>query len=819
MVEVAKEKFLHPDDEFTPIPFWFWNGSLNEKEIKRQIHDFKDKGVMGFVIHPRMGIPEDIEYLSDRFMQLVSFAVSEAASLGMKVVLYDEGMYPSGSAHGLVVKSNPEYASKGLKMTEYPLDNISQVEFPVADEEKIISVLAVQKKSPDSFVYESTIKLHAEQGKINFNVPERGTWSILVFTQCFSEGTIRGIHFGEDDGEPFAPLSTDLLNADAIAKFIELTHERYYNCLKDYFKNTVIAIFTDEPCILGRNHKNRLIPWTDGFLEWYISLGNDERSLPALWLDAGEKTAEIRRKYRKAVDMKLEQSYYRQISVWCEEHGIALTGHPERSDEIGLLKYFQIPGQDIVWRWVAPEDNKGIEGEHSTMGKCSSDSARHRGRRRNSNECFGCCGPNDIHWAFSMDDMKWYMDWMFVRGVNLLYPHAFFYSIEGEKRLGERPPDVGPNNIWWKYYKLISDYIKRMGYLLTDSVNQTNVCILCGSDSLPWKAAKFLFQNQLEFNYLEIELLLSDCSINDGRIKIEQQEYTVAIIEDFDILSDEVIEKLSLFIRGGGKVIAYNIEKQNTLNFKHVNDENELIENIKNYAAPRYSFQPNHPDLRCSHVVKNGCHFYILTNEGETEINTVLRTIKGKAELWDAWKGQIAPLKPIYADETDIKLQVKLPRRESIIICIEESEDIKAQTIEPIKDEIQIELNCKWDISYKDKVLAENTGYLTCWTKWPNMEDFSGTLNYQTTFQLQDMECCEYFLDLGQVHEIAHLYINGNDAGVKMWSPYVIDITRWIKTGLNTIKVEVTNTIANKISKAKLKSGLIGPVRLIKKQE
>src|SRR5690606_29715510 len=108
-------------------------------------------------------IPEDIEYLSDRFMQLVSFAVSEAASLGMKVVLYDEGMYPSGSAHGLVVKSNPEYASKGLKMTEYPLDNISQVEFPVADEEKIISVLAVQKKSPDSFVYESTIKLHAEQ--------------------------------------------------------------------------------------------------------------------------------------------------------------------------------------------------------------------------------------------------------------------------------------------------------------------------------------------------------------------------------------------------------------------------------------------------------------------------------------------------------------------------------------------------------------------------------------------------------------------------------------------------------------------------------
>ena len=97
MVKNLKEKFIIPDDEFTPIPFWFWNGPLNEKEIKRQIHDFREKGVMGFVIHPRIGIPEDIEYLSDRFMQLVEFAVAEAARLGMKVVLYDEEMYPSGS--------------------------------------------------------------------------------------------------------------------------------------------------------------------------------------------------------------------------------------------------------------------------------------------------------------------------------------------------------------------------------------------------------------------------------------------------------------------------------------------------------------------------------------------------------------------------------------------------------------------------------------------------------------------------------------------------------------------------------------------------
>src|SRR5690625_7050405 len=67
---------------------------------------FKEKGVMGFVLHPRIGIPKDIIYLSDDFMELVEVAVHEADRLGMSVILYDEAMYPSGSAKGLVVQDN-----------------------------------------------------------------------------------------------------------------------------------------------------------------------------------------------------------------------------------------------------------------------------------------------------------------------------------------------------------------------------------------------------------------------------------------------------------------------------------------------------------------------------------------------------------------------------------------------------------------------------------------------------------------------------------------------------------------------------------------
>ncbi len=126
--------------------------------------------------------------------------------------------------------------------------------------------------------------------------------------------------------------------------------------------------------------------------------------------------------------MRLEETYYAQISRWCLQHGIPLTGHPGGSMDIGMERYFQIPGQDLVWRYVEP-GKKALEGEHSTMAKCASSAMIHLGRRRNSNELYGAYGHD-----LTFDEVKWLANWCFVRGHNLLYPHAFYYSIRGPRR-------------------------------------------------------------------------------------------------------------------------------------------------------------------------------------------------------------------------------------------------------------------------------------------------------------------------------------------------------------------------------------------------
>ena len=112
------DQLQNPPREFTAIPFWFLNGDLTDAELRRQLADFAAHGIYGVVLHPRMGLSPDITYLGERYFAHIRTAVQTAAALDMKIVLYDEGMYPSGSACGLVVKDHPELASEGITLTQ-----------------------------------------------------------------------------------------------------------------------------------------------------------------------------------------------------------------------------------------------------------------------------------------------------------------------------------------------------------------------------------------------------------------------------------------------------------------------------------------------------------------------------------------------------------------------------------------------------------------------------------------------------------------------------------------------------------------------------
>lgn len=818
MLEKLKQEFSSPNEEFSLIPFWFLNSSLDKETLLKKIKEFKSKGLDGFVIHPRIGLSKDIPYLGEKYMHFVRFIVEEAKKLNMKVVLYDEGMYPSGSAHGKVVENNPEYAARGLRMVQHKCQGYTEIYEEIEGDEECILSVAAKKTAENTIDFQSAIKLYSNDRKVVFTPTDMGEWVIISLIATFSKGTIRGIHFGEDDGERDAPPAADLLNEDAMKKFIMVTHEAYYAVLKEHFGNTVIAMFTDEPNILGRCvDGNKIKPWTIGFMDWYKSQGNEELDVLALWFDIGVDSELKRRNFKKAVNKKLEFSYYKQISDWCKKHSIALTGHPEASDDIGCLKYFQIPGQDVVWRWIGPEDNKGIEGQHSTMGKCASDAARHLGRRRNANECFGCCGPDGRQWEFSADDMKWFMDWLFVRGTNLLYPHAFLYSIEGDKRTNERPPDVGPNNLWWKDYNIIATYGKRMSWLMTDNVNVTSVAVLCEEDHLPWNIVKPLYQNQIEFNYLEDNVLINSCILSKEFIKIQEQNYDTVIIEDLSKLDSKLNEILNRFSQNGGCIIVCNPnnEKHALKHAIEIEKYEDVVKYLGKMGKKHISLLPHNPDLRISHIIKEGIDFYLLVNEGEKTIEGELsiRNI-GYFEKWDSWSGKIEELELDRIDTENSVIPIHIKRRDSIIICVDKRREAKFAKKKEVLEAKTVDINEAWTLKRPSR---ENIicGKLISWTEYEDMKCFSGEAVYETSAKVEDVsQIKKALLDLGEVWEIAKVYINEKEVGIKMWAPFEYDVTNFITSTEFKLKIEVTNSISNKISKSQVKSGLLGPVTL-----
>jgi hypothetical protein len=160
------------------------------------------------------------------------------------------------------------------------------------------------------------------------------------------------------------------------------------------------------------------------------------------------------------------------------------------------------------------------------------------------------------------------------------------------------------------------------------------------------------------------------------------------------------------------------------------------------------------------------------------------------------------------------------------------------------------ELSGPWQIRFPpnwgapDMITMES---LTSWTDATNagVKFFSGTATYTKTFKWDDSKAGakdgKRYLDLGDVQVMARVKVNGRDCGIAWKSPFRVEVTDALKSGENTLEVSVANLWPNRMigdaalpekdrvtwsswqpfkpDNALLKSGLLGPVRLVSAAE
>ena len=864
-------QFAEPHAFYWPGYMWLWNDRLSKEELFSQLGDMNEIGAKTVWALPLTGRfrPDSMptylepEYLTEEYMGLYKELIAETQKLNMVHWLSDEPGWPSGSVCGRVVDENPELGQKFITQNKIAPKRGEAVQIP----EGFLAAFVSGCGEPAKRIYPGE----------TIEIADDGT-TVEIYG-------ISGILNKSD--APFKPIRyPDLLNPRTAREFIRLTHEEYKKAIGEYFGTTVMAVFNDESRVI-------VPPWTDGLDEEFKKAkGYDLLDhLPAIFGDDDcLENMRVRVDYYDWWSRRFADVYFGEIQKWCNENKLLSVGHIEGEHTtlgarggfghaLRMLRKFDIPGIDTVWRHIYPGTGRQIKilrgeteviypdrqpDENHHYPKYASSAAHQTGKPWALTESFAIYGS-----GLTLEQMKWLTDYQYVRGLNIMTMSCSYSTPKGQFMGGCRPMFI-PSNPQWGHMRLYHSYTARLSYLLSlgrpavkTAVYYPVRDIWAGGPELERIAdsndmlAETLLCRQCDFDFIDDDLLESgETEVADGFLIVGPMRYETVCVSRNCWMAEKSREKLSRFAANGGRVLWIDNENHS------LPPENCIaldFGGIGEYIKPIVTVQPSDGRIRvCKRILDNG-HLYFVTNEGPDGTSTVVcfdETMPPyilDPETGECHKSQRAsysggkcsiPLELPYAgsaliffSDENLPEIPEPPGMGSEILAIDEGwhcRRTKSYTIGMEEFEI-----FEMDGNLKDDFVPIELGD---W-RYRLGDDFSGYAEYKVDFECgeeQAKKAC--ILDLGQVRYNCGVILNGTDLGMKSWGPFAFPVEGIVKSGTNELRVTVVNTFANQyvntksldkypenktggyhkvalaFEKQSLESGLYGPVRIFEKR-
>ncbi len=217
-----------------------------------------------------------------------------------------------------------------------------------------------------------------------------------------------------------------------------------------------------------------------------------------------------------------------------------------------------------------------------------------------------------IHWELyraTLEELKIASDGFFRSGANRFINHGYSYSPERDVTPSRSIPfaaRITHTNCWWDYYPLLADYVSRCSYLLRKGhftadiavysplANQWTLDVLNArkwTREFDWgELGKLLISNGYDFDLLNDHILQNRAVISDGKIKVNELEYSILILPGVESVPLETIRFIKEYARAGGVVIALErIPNRSTGFLRHEQNDKE-VQSIANemFRPPRY---------------------------------------------------------------------------------------------------------------------------------------------------------------------------------------------------------------------------------------
>ena len=820
--------FKNPPHESRPMVLWHWmNGNVTKDAIRKDLLWMHDIGLSGFFLFDAAySTPQVVDtllpYMSEGWKDAFRYAVTLADSLGLEVGIASS---PGWSLTGGPWVSEDDAQKKLIWSTTpvcghyrgaLPLPSrtvssglfhaVPQQEGIVRDYLKEIRVLAV-RRDPEPMVMD--ISASFRDGILDWAAPE-GNWMVYRFAYTLI-GTTNGPAPPEATG-----LEVDKLDAGAV--------RRYWDNYLGLYKET-----------LGRNLGPGAISNIDidsyesGKGTWTLRMEEEFEKRRgysmALWLPAlaGEKigTDEERERFlfdwRQTLGELLAENHYDLATEIFHAQGIKRysESHEERRSFTGdgmMVKRTADVPQGAFWvRFRA--------GVYATMPHMEADlressSVAHiYGQIICAAEAFttnGRPGKWDGWWAYQCHPgkLKPVADAAMAEGLNRFVIHTSVHQPSEEFKPGL---GLGPYGQWFNRHDTWAsearpwiDYISRSCFLLSQGRFVADIAYLYGEDTnLTQRFAQERPGIPAGWNYdfVNGDALKNALEIKDGRIVSKSgASYRMLVIDNqIERMSDALAARIEAIreagipvcdLREGGKMISVL--------------ENEGISADVSNVPDSVAFV---------HRKLSGAEIYWIANICSRPRNLTLGLRDYRSDgpmepkVWRADRGTVEDVS-YRIEEGRLFVDLKLERDDAVFVVLQgkaKHKSFVASTKAPVAEEHLFSSN--WTVHFVPAISPEKTedyifDHLYAWNESqdPFIRFFSGTATYRTSFQWSpDPDTAEAVLDLGQVFNMAHVYVNGKDLGLLWKEPYKMDISEALVEGENTLEIKVTNSWGNKL--------------------
>ncbi|HEY0746419.1 MAG TPA: glycosyl hydrolase [Steroidobacteraceae bacterium] len=730
---------------------------------------------------------------------------------------------------------------------------------------------------PLSSVVDLTDQLDA-QGRLRWNAPP-GRWTVLRLGWSLT-GQTNGPAQTQDTG-----LEVDKLDAQRVRDYVEHYLSIYRDAMQDSLgKDSVGSLLTDS--------------WEAGVQNWTPTLlaqfkarrGYDP--LPYLPVLVGRVVADAATSERflwdfhRTLEEALAENHYGVIAQVLHEHGMRYyteaQGDTPRAigDGMAIKSRADIPTAEYWYRAFATAP--GQPSLQADLREAAS-AAHIYGKPIAAAESLTVAAGTDP-WAFSPAMLKTVADEIFASGINRILLHESHHQPLLHEAPGLTLGFFGQfftrNDTWAEDAAPWIDYLARTSYLLQQGDFAADVLYFYGEERNLTEIYLDRFDLEVPegygYDYVNAEALLSLVSQRDGTVRAPSGlRYRMVYVPPYVTrYSLPILRKLRELVASGAVVVA--TRPTGGLGILSSDDEvSALTEELwgpvgaptgvrrfgqgRLYAqsdlstaldaeaiAADVAAEPCQPQCRIRSVHRRtpeaDIYFLLNKDDGPRATRMTFRVGNRVPELWRADTGRTEPLAS-QRTAHGVAVPLVFGAHEAFFVVFRPA-STRPKAAHRVRSHEILRVLGPWQVRFQSGRGAPPSSTFPRLADWRISSDegikyFSGAATYTASIRLPALPAASrrrMLLDLGEVHELAVVFLDGVALGTAWHAPFEIELPQAAARGTHELEIRVDNLWVNRLvgdqqpganavafapqspytaNSPLMQSGLLGPVRIL----